>query len=162
MANAMNDDEETGAEDSLFAPDIEVVPADEIDIEVVPEDVRQIEKIPVENLEELDIGSGLTLRFDEQYSEETYEQLEVLRQNPDNPAIRQRIADSFGPEMTAGVGIGLLIALFAVLMVVGVREPSDAESNNPVAPPAEVSIDEGTGQEIPDVQIGEPVTLERE
>ena len=148
MANAMSDDEEATAETLAGSDDLEIFPTESSDLEIL---------LDPDPADEFDIGSGLALRFDPQYSEETYEELEVLRQNPHRPTWRQRIGESFGPEMTAGVVIGLLIATFALLMLTGVREQPASEQDAPVAPAAEVST-----IDIPEVEIGEAATLERE
>lgn len=70
---------------------------------------------------------------------------------------RRRIIDYFGPEVTAGIGISILFAIFAGLMLLGVSEQSDDPVDSGVTTPAPVA----PAGEVP-VEIGEGVTLERE
>ena len=72
---------------------------------------------------------------------------------------RKRVIDYLGLEVTAGIVISILFAIFAGLMVLGVGEQSDGpvEVESGVTTPAPVA----PAADIP-VEIGEGVTLERE
>ena len=142
MVHAKSDDGEEAPDALAPEPDIAVVP------DGVPDD-------------ELEIGSGLTIRFDQPYSDDTYEELDVLRRTPPRPTIRQNVAEAFGPEMTAGVVIGLLIATFFLLMVAGVRNEPASVIEEPVAPAVAPPAADPSDQQ-PSIDIGEAVTLERE
>lgn len=133
---------DTTSDDVIIGPDIEVVP------DVTAET-------------EVEIGPDLALRLGSERTTETYNQIEALREEPTKTPLKARIADRFGPEMAAAVGITALATIFIVLILLGVNEqplPVDSiEANTPaVAPPAEGADD------VPDVEIGEGVTLERD
>lgn len=77
---------------------------------------------------------------------------------PPAPA-RRRLIDYFGPEVTAGIVISILFAIFAGLMLLGVNDQPDTplvEEPSVVEPVPVAPL-----EEVP-VEIGEGVTLERE
>ncbi len=144
--NPNSGEQRIASDDLSVEPDLHIIPSEE-------------------EAAELEIGSGLSLLFGRQYSEETYEELDVLRQNPHQPSLRERLAQWFGPEMTAGVVIGLLVAVFVVLMVAGVRNETSGPAE--VNPPAAETVDTDSQPVAPPadevtVELGEPVTIERE
>lgn len=116
------------------APDIEVIPG--ADIEIIP-GAGEPTAIPLERDLSLQIQSV---------------------QEAGAPDER-RFRDYFSPEVTAGIVISLLFAIFAALMLIGVSDSEDAPSDDdpavstpaPVAPAEDVTV-----------EIGEGITLERE
>ena len=124
-------------------PDISVEP----DISIVPDESEDASE---------EIGADLYLLPPE---------IEVIKEDSESadsdgsggagsPRREKGLAEYFGPEVTAGIVIAAMFAIFAILMILDVSGSDPAEGDEPA--------NETTPAEVIEVEIGEGVTLERE